>query len=98
MIKERRTRAKAQKVQDLSVIDQIGEDLKKKAQAKMTEAKSVSFHVEAPAPVAEAVAPVTEAKPKRVLTPEAREKLLLNLAKAREVKKANAEARKASSQ
>ena len=85
------------------MIDQIGEDLKKKAHAKMIEAKSVSFApVEAPAPVAEApvapVAPVSEAKPKRVLTPEAREKLLLNLAKAREVKRANAEARKASLQ
>lgn len=97
MIKERRPRAKTQKVQELSMIDQIGEDLKKKAHAKMIEAKAVSFTPVAP--VAEApVAPVTEAKPKRVLTPEAREKLLLNLAKAREVKKANAEARKASLQ
>jgi hypothetical protein len=66
-----------------------------KVEAMPVEAKPVQ--TPAPSPVAEQ-APVVEApKQKRVLTPEAREKLLANLERAREAKRAKAAERQKTS-
>jgi len=78
-------------------------EIKEKRQRvkKIVEVKPEAMPVEtpAPSPVAEQVPAVAVApKPKRILTPEAREKLLANLMLAREAKKAKAlEKSKASS-
>jgi hypothetical protein len=71
----------------------------RRPRVKKVEAMPV-MPVQTPAvsPVAEQAPAVAVAKPKRVLTPEAREKLLANLALAREAKKLKAvERTKASS-
>jgi len=60
----------------------------KKVEAMPVEAMPVQ--TPAPSPVAEQAPAVVASKPKRVLTPEAREKLLANLALAREAKRAKA--------
>ena len=60
----------------------------KKVEAMPVEAMPVE--TPAPSPVAETAPAVVASKPKRVLTPEAREKLLANLMLAREAKKAKA--------
>jgi hypothetical protein len=77
-------------------------EIKEKRQRvkKAVEVKPEAMPVETPAvsPVAETAPAVVAPKPKRVLTPEAREKLLANLMLAREAKKAKAlEKSKASS-
>ena len=72
----------------------MSEIKEKRQRAKKVEVMPV-MPTPAPSPVVETaptvVAPAVVApKPKRVLTPEAREKLLANLALAREAKKAKA--------
>jgi len=65
-------------------------EIKEKRQRVKKAVEVMPVQTPAVSPVSEQAPAVVASKPKRVLTPEAREKLLANLALAREAKKAKA--------